>query len=669
MYKGRVIVLVYDRLLADLMYFCNMIDQATVDKIFDSADIVDIISEFVSLKKRGSNYLGCCPFHNEKTPSFSVSPSKGIFKCFGCGKAGNAVTFIMEHEHLTYVDALKFVGKKYGIEIQERELTPEEKHQNDDRESMMVLSSFAQKYYSDILHKSGEGKSVGLSYFKERGFTGKTVEKFQLGYSLDSRSEFSKAALKEGYKAEFLTRTGLSLDKNGELIDRFYGRVMFPIHSVSGRVIAFGARTLKSDKNIAKYLNSPESEIYVKSRSLYGIFFAKKALTQYNKCYLVEGYTDVISMHQAGIENVVASSGTSLTVEQIRLIKRFTPNVTVLYDGDSAGIKASVRGIDMLLEEGMNVKALLLPDGEDPDSFSRKHPIDELQRYITDNEQDFISFKTKLLLNDTKNDPLKKAALITDIVKSIAIIPDNITRSVYIKECSRMLDADEEMLFGEVSALRRKKLTATDYRPDRAENREPETHKEQKKPLPDFVTGVYCDEQEKELVYYLLKYGESPLFVNELNQTETVAQYIIDQLKNDKLELQNLQYKQIFDEYERMMQGETGVSVKHFINNPDEKICELTVNLLSEEHSLSQLWYKRQGIIEEEKDKLQRAIPKAIAVYKVKILNQAIAKFTSQLEEATSKQDNEGLLLLIRQIALLNEHRRRFSEELERTIL
>ena len=653
---------------AELMYFCKMIDQVTIDKIFDSADIVEIVSEFVSLKKRGSNYMGCCPFHNEKTPSFSVSPAKGIFKCFGCGKAGNAVTFVMEHEHLGYVDALKFVAKKYNIEVKERELSPEEQHQNDDRESMMVLSSFAQQYFSDVLNKSGEGKSIGLSYFKERGFSLKTINKFQLGYSLDSRNEFSKTALKEGYKKEFLTRTGLSLEKNEGLIDRFYARVMFPIHSVSGRVIAFGARTLKSDKNIAKYLNSPESEIYVKSRSLYGIFFAKKALTQHNKCYLVEGYTDVISMHQAGIENVVASSGTSLTVEQIRLIKRFTPNVTVLYDGDAAGIKASLRGIDMLLEEGMNVKSLLLPDGEDPDSFAQKHSVEELQDHLNKNEQDFISFKTKLLLDDAKNDPLKKAALITDIVKSISIIPDNITRSVYIKECSRMLDADEGMLFTEVSQLRRKRLTDANIRTERP-SEAVEKQKEYSQPIPDFVTGIYCDEQEKELAYYLLKYGEKALFVNELNQTETVAHYIIDQLKNDKLELQNLQYKQVFDEYEKLLAGNTAISVKHFINNPDEKICELTVNLLSEEHSLSDLWRKRQGLVEEEEDRLQNAVPKAIAVYKVKILNQAVTKFIEQLDEASKAKDAEKIQLLIRQISLLNEHRKRFSQELDRTIL
>ncbi len=645
-----------------------MIDQATVDKIYDSADIVEIVSEFVSLKKRGSNYMGCCPFHNEKTPSFSVSPAKGIYKCFGCGKAGNAVTFVMEHEHLNYVDALKFVAKKYNIEVKERELSTEEQHQNDDRESMMVLSSYAQQYFSDILNKSGEGKSIGLSYFKERGFSLKTINKFQLGYSLDSRNEFSKAALKEGYKKEFLVSTGLSIEKNDGLIDRFYGRVMFPIHSVSGRVIAFGARTLKADKNTAKYLNSPESDIYVKSKSLYGIFFAKKALTQYNKCYLVEGYTDVISMHQAGIENVVASSGTSLTVEQIRLIKRFTPNVTVLYDGDAAGIKASLRGIDMLLEEGMNVKSLLLPDGDDPDSFSRKHSIEDLQSYINNNEQDFISFKTKLLLDDAKNDPLKKAALITDIVKSISIIPDNITRSVYIKECSRMLDADEGMLFTEVSQRRRKRLTEVSIQTNESAQTT-EQQRDYRQPIPDFVTGIYCDEQEKELIYYLLKYGEKVLFVNELDQTETVAHYIIDQLKNDKLELQNLQYKQIFDEYEKLLSGNVSISVKHFINNPDEKICELTVNLLSEEYSLSNLWRKRQGIMEEEEDRLQRAVPKAIAVYKVKIVNQAISKFIEQLDESSKAKDAEKTQLLIKQISLLNEHRRKFSQELERTIL
>lgn len=650
-----------------MLTFAGMIDQQTIDRIYDSANIVDIVGEFVSLKKRGSNYIGCCPFHNEKTPSFSVSPSKGIFKCFGCGKAGNSVTFVMEHEHLGYVDALKVVGKKYGIEIKERELTPEEQHQNDDRESMMVLLSFAQQYFADVLQKSPEGKSIGLSYFKERGFTTKTIEKFQLGYSLDSRSEFSKAALKQGFKKDYLVATGLSIDRNGELVDRFYGRVMFPIHSVSGRVIAFGARTLKTEKTIAKYLNSPESDIYIKSKSLYGIFFAKKAITQQNKCYLVEGYTDVLSMHQAGIENVVASSGTSLTVEQIRLIKRFTPNVTVLYDGDSAGIKASLRGIDMLLEEGMNVKALLLPDGEDPDSFARKYSGAEgLQDFLNANEQDFISFKAKLLISDAKHDPLKKAELITDIVKSVAIIPDNIIRSVYLKECSRLLDVDEGVLLTEVSRLRAKRVSAGGDLRVAAEQLPHTPVQEQQPTVPDFVRGVYCEEQERELVYYLLRYGEKPLFVNEVNTTETVARYIIDQLRNDQLELQNLQYKQVFDEYDGMIAENVDVPTKHFINHPSEKICELAVTLLSDEYMLSDLWRKKQGEMQAEENRLQQIVPKAIAVYKVKILDQAIAGFSEQLGK-TSEMDT--MRLLLNQIKILQHQRGLLSAELERIVL
>lgn len=394
-----------------------MIDQATVERIMATANIQEVVQDFVSLKKRGVNYLGNCPFHNEKTPSFTVSPSKGIFKCFGCGKGGNSVNFIMEIEHLNYFEALKYLGKKYGIDVKERELSTEEVKQNDDRESMMVLNAWAQRHFSDTLYHHIDGKNIGLGYLKERGMRDETIKKFQLGYSLDSRDAFSQSAIKQGYKKEYLVKTGLTIDHEHGLLDRFYGRVIFPIHSISGRVIGFGGRVPRNDKKTAKYLNSPESEIYHKSQTLYGIYFAKQAITRENKCLLVEGYTDVISLHQAGIENVVASSGISLTVEQIRLIKRFTPNVTILYDGDAAGIKASLRGIDLVLEEGLNVRVLLLPDGEDPDSFSKTRSAKELLEYFSAKEEDFISFKTNLLLTDAGKDPVKRAGLISDIVQ------------------------------------------------------------------------------------------------------------------------------------------------------------------------------------------------------------------------------------------------------------
>lgn len=438
------------------MYFCTpMIDQATIDRILDAAQIVDVVSEFVTLKKAGVNYKGLCPFHNEKTPSFVVSPSKGLCKCFSCGKGGNVVHFIMEHEQLNYYEALKWLANKYHIEIKERELSNEEKQAQNDRESMFVVNDFANNYFQNLLHNHIDGQSIGLAYFRQRGFRDDIIRKFQLGYSLSERDALVKEARRKGYKEEYLEKTGLCYrrDNDGQLRDRFWGRVMFPVHTLSGKVIAFGGRVLKTDGKVAKYVNSPESEIYHKSNELYGIYFAKQAIVKDDRCFLVEGYTDVISMHQSGIENVVASSGTSLTQGQIRLIHRFTNNITVLYDGDGAGIKASIRGIDMLLEEGMNIKVVLLPDGEDPDSFARKHNATDYKAYINSHEVDFIRFKTNLLLEEVGNDPIKRATLIGDIVRSISVIPENIVRSVYIRECSQLLQVEEKLLVQEVNKL------------------------------------------------------------------------------------------------------------------------------------------------------------------------------------------------------------------------
>lgn len=432
-----------------------MIDQATIDKILDAAQIVDVVSEFVTLKRAGVNYKGLCPFHNEKTPSFVVSPSKGLCKCFSCGKGGNVVHFIMEHEQLNYYEALKWLANKYHIEVKERELSDEEKQAQNVRESMFVVNDFANNYFQNLLHNHIDGQSIGLAYFRQRGFRDDIIRKFQLGYSLNERDALAREAKRKGFKEEFLEKTGLCYrrDNDGQLRDRFWGRVMFPVHTLSGKVIAFGGRVLKTDGKVAKYVNSPESEIYHKSNELYGIYFAKQAIVRDDRCFLVEGYTDVISMHQAGIENVVASSGTSLTSGQIRLIHRFTNNITVLYDGDGAGIKASIRGIDMLLEEGMNIKVVLLPDGEDPDSFARKHNATDYKAYINSHEVDFIRFKTNLLLEEVGNDPIKRAGLIGDIVRSISVIPENIVRSVYIRECSQLLQVEEKLLVQEVGKL------------------------------------------------------------------------------------------------------------------------------------------------------------------------------------------------------------------------
>ena len=433
-----------------------MIDQHTVDRILEAANIVEVVSDFVTLRRRGANYVGLCPFHDEKTPSFSVSPARGICKCFSCGKGGNPVHFVMEHEQISFYEALKYLARKYNIEIQEKQLTEEEKQRKTDRESMLIVNDFAQKFFATQLLENAEGRSIGLGYFRERGFGEDIIRKFGLGYSPDKRDALAQAAVGKGYKRDYLVKTGLCLEsQQGVLYDRYKGRVIFPIHSLSGKVIAFGGRILKKDEKSAKYVNSPESEVYHKSDVLYGIYHAKQSIVRNDFCYLVEGYTDVLSMHQAGIENVVASSGTSLTPGQIRLIHRFTNNITVLYDGDAAGIKASLRGIDLILQEGMNIKVVLLPDGDDPDSFSKKQSASDFTAYIRAHETDFIRFKTHLLMEGAGNDPIKRAGLVGDIVRSIAIIPDNILRSIYVQDCARLLSVDEKMLMREVNSIRR----------------------------------------------------------------------------------------------------------------------------------------------------------------------------------------------------------------------
>lgn len=460
-----------------------MIDQATIDRILDAAQIVDVVSDFVTLRKRGVNYVGLCPFHNEKTPSFSVSPSKGVCKCFSCGKGGNAVHFIMEHEQLSYYEALKWLAKKYNIEIKERELTKEEKQSQGLRESLFLVNQFAAEYFQDILYNNIDGQSIGMTYFRQRGFRDDIIKKFQLGYCTESKDALARTAIQKGYKQELLLKTGLCYMKDdGKTIrDRFWGRVIFPVHNITGKVVAFGGRVLSAaTKNVQmKYVNSPESEIYHKSKELYGIYFAKQSIIRQDRCFLVEGYTDVISMHQSGIENVVASSGTALTSDQIRLIHRFTSNITVLYDGDGAGIKASIRGIDMLLEEGMNIKVCLLPDGEDPDSFARKHNATEYQAYINNNEVDFIRFKTNLLMDEAGKDPIKRAELISSIVKSISVIPDSIVRSVYIRECSQLLKMDEKILVEATAKLIEQAAESKEKEEERKRQREEYNRRQQ----------------------------------------------------------------------------------------------------------------------------------------------------------------------------------------------
>ena len=448
-----------------------MIPQETVNKILDSAQIVDVVGDFVTLKKRGANHIACCPFHNEKTPSFSVSASKGIYKCFGCGKSGTAVGFVMEHENMSYTEALKYLAKKYHIEVVEKEETAEEIAQRQRHESLMLVSEFAGKFFRESMD-TPEGQNIAYQYFRSRGLEDATIRNYGLGWAPLSRKALSEAARAAGYKEEFLIETGLSIKyDDGRLVDRFYDRVIFPIHSVSGRVIAFGGRTLKTDKSVAKYVNSPETEIYVKSRSLYGIYFAKNEISRQDRCILVEGYLDVLSMHQLGIKNVVASSGTSLTVEQVRLIKKFTNNITIIYDGDGAGIKAALRGIGLVLKEGMNVKIVLLPDGQDPDDFAKKHSLEEVQDHIAQNEQDFINFKTDLLLGEAGNDPIKRANLINDIADTIALIPDAVIRAVYVRTCADRFEIDERIMADRVSKTRTDMIVADEKQRERERQR------------------------------------------------------------------------------------------------------------------------------------------------------------------------------------------------------
>ncbi|MDR2562529.1 MAG: DNA primase [Prevotellaceae bacterium] len=656
-----------------------MIDQATVSRIMEAANIADIVGEFVTLRKRGVNYVACCPFHDEKTPSFSVSPSKGIFKCFGCGKAGNAASFLMEHERLSYVDALKYIAKKYGIPVEEKELTPEQIRLNNDRESMMVVSAYASKFFIDALHHSEEGKAIGMSYFKERGFTKTVVEKFQLGYSPAKRSSFSDAAIAAGYKSEFLERTGLSIKRDdGALFDRFAGRVIFPVISLSGRVIAFGGRTLQTDKKTAKYINSPESDIYQKRNNLYGLFLAKQAISKTDKCYLVEGYTDVISMYQAGIENVVASSGTSLTEEQIKLIKRFTQNVTVLFDGDAAGIKASLRGIDMLLSQGMNIKVALLPDGEDPDSFARKNNAEQFHSFLDTAEQDFLSFKIKLLLGEAKNDPLKKAEVVHEVVRSIAVIPDRITRSIYAAECSKALEVEEGVLLAEIANIRKEKLTAEKVETNR--ERELSEPPEASPVIPSFVSNIFCNDQEKELLMYVLKHGREELF-KDVDQEGTeqiihVDEYIIQDLVNDKLELQNLQYRRIFEEYYREMskynpqensaESPELILLKYFINHEDPAVASTAANLLTDPlmqgsgiYEISKIWNAHAEV----EINMAKAVLKAIATYKLKIVGMARHKLSERIKEEVNESEE-----LLKNFSELNEQYKLLAAYLERVV-
>ncbi len=665
-----------------------MIDQITVDKILNAAQIVDVVSDFVTLRKRGVNYIGLCPFHNERTPSFSVSPSKGICKCFSCGKGGNSVHFIMEHEQMSYPEALKYLAKKYNIEVEGRELTDEEKKLQSERESLLILNDFSSNYFQQTLFEHIEGKSVGLSYFKERGFRDDIIRKFGLGYSIDKWDAFSQAALAKGYNKDYLLQTGLSIERDDKLFDRFHGRVMFPIHTLSGKVVGFGGRILKKDDKTAKYLNSPESSIYHKSRELYGIFFAKQAIVKADKCFLVEGYTDVISMHQSGVENVVASSGTALTQGQINLIHRFTNNITVLYDGDAAGIKASIRGIDLLLEEGMNIKVVLLPEGEDPDSFAKSRSSSEFIEYISKHETDFIQFKTNLLLDESGNDPIKRAALIGDIVRSIALIPDTIIRSVYVKECSRLMDIDEKVIYNELNKIFRNKAQKEldKKKSENANTPPPIISSDDIPPLPpEFPTGeesiqvpvfvtakktVY-ESFELSIIRYIIRYGERNCYEEkdesgQITFAEKVIEFINAELQHDEIELQNSLYKQILEEGLMHLNDDGFVASRYYSNHPDIKISKIASNLIDDRYQLSKIHTKMQRI-ETEEDRLKELIPRSIMELKDAIVNEQIKDLRTQIKNATS--DSE-LLTLMEKMKTLNQVKASLAKNLgERIIL
>ncbi|MCQ2200810.1 MAG: DNA primase [Bacteroidales bacterium] len=655
-----------------------MIDQRVVESVIETANssIVDIISDYVSLKRRGANYIGCCPFHNEKTGSFTVSASKGIYKCFGCGKAGNALRFVMDHDHLTFTEAIKHLGKRLGIEVQEKELTPEMKEAQTKRESMSAVMDFARAEFIKNLWETDEGQTIGLPYFRHRGFRDDTIKEFDLGYSMTQRNALTTAAINAGYKMEYLTETGLTiLGENNYQADRFWGRVIFPIHNMSGKVIAFGGRVMQTNAKTAKYLNSPENELYHKSDVVYGIYQARNEIIKQDKCYLVEGYTDVISMHQSGITNVIASCGTSLTTNQIKLIQRFTNNMTVLYDGDFAGIKASLRGIDMILKEGMYVKVLLLPDGEDPDSFARTHTAEDFVEYINSHQTDFIQFKAQILLQDSANDPLKKSAAVNSIVDSIAVVKDLILREFYIKECAQLMDVREETLYSVLTkklvadaqrnandnSIRRAQTNLADQQSDArsslANSKYRQTESPQNTAIPQSeleqaAHNIAAQEQqltnivetttaagetivienpnlheETELLRFFLKYTQFPFSYGEPVQTSTVGQYIKDCLDKDKYLSKDPVFNNIMAFYDKNPKAE----LKNYIDSPDlVGQVDRIISLTSDTFELSRI-HKRFGTIESETSQLDEFIPKIVSRLRLKNVEAKIEELSQEL--------------------------------------
>ncbi|CAI8382565.1 MAG: DNA primase [Flavobacterium sp. SCGC AAA160-P02] len=631
-----------------------MISRSTIDRVFETARVEEVIGEFVQLKKAGSNFKGLSPFSDEKTPSFMVSPVKQIWKDFSTGKGGNAVSFLMEHEHYSYPEAIKFLAKKYNIEIEETLQTDEQKEKMNERESMFLVSNFAKDYFHDVLLNSTQGKSIGLTYFRERGFREETIKRFDLGYCLDQWDTFTKEALQKGYDLKYLVNTGLTIDKEKKQFDRFKGRVLFPIHSMSGRVLGFGGRTLSSDKKTAKYVNSPESDIYHKSKILYGIYHAKQQIAKQDNCYLVEGYTDVISLYQSGVENVVASSGTALTSDQIRLINRLTKNITVLFDGDAAGIRASIRGIDLILEQGMNVKVVAFPDGEDPDSFAKKKSDEALKNYLEDSAQDFINFKVSLLMKQANNDPVKKAGLIRDIVTSISKIPDSIQREIYVQECSRIMDVSERVLFSELAQIISKKIKDSSkikYKQEQSFD----ILKKQTEQV-DEIDSLFI--LEKEIIRILLLFGnqetdfidfievkddQGMVHVEKETYTNQISKEMYLNLQEDEVEFSNEIFRSIYYEMIHQLNQVDKIEIDAFINHPNSKISEIVTSVLmdDEKYTLSD-WERKKIFVSESEEVLSKLVTDAILNLRRVLIDKKIEQLINpDINSSVEKTDLE----------------------------
>lgn len=659
-----------------------MIDQETIQRILDAAQIEEVIGNFVSLKKRGANHIGCCPFHNEKTPSFYVSPSKGIYKCFGCGEAGDVVKFLMKHEHYTYPEALHWLADKYNIEIHEETLSDEQRERQTERDALFHASDFAQKYFADLLWNDEMGRAVGLSYFRSRGLSDDIIRRFGLGYCLDQWSAFTDHALKSGYSETVLEKTGLTIfreDDNADTgnadrqprrrrYDRFRGRVMFPIYSISGRVLGFSGRVLSSEKQAAKYVNSPDSDIYSKSHILYGLFQARSAIAKVGKCYLVEGNIDVISMHQSGVENTVASCGTSLTVEQIRLIKRYTPNVTVLYDGDKAGIKAALRAVDLLFAEGMHVRLVLFPDGEDPDSYAQKYGSTALQDYLRDHEDNFILFKTRVLLDEIKDDPIRRAELVSDTARSIALVTDMLERTEYIRQCSHLLHVSEEVLtnaVGKAIIQNRQKAYEQTNRTEQATTAAAPKAPDTVSPDSDtntvattasqqlsYTSSSSPSEVERHLIQLLLNYGNELLtqtFTDADGTTHdatyTVAQIIINELRNEQLTLSHHLCQRIFEQCALMLDMSSSINTTHFVENNDEQLRTFATTLMMDTYTLCEESWKKKDIYPPKlTDNLLQDVKDSINTFKSQRIDQILTDLREKLRDVDAEQQNEILV-------------------------